>query len=88
MVTSDMSRYIVFVNFNPSPGEENNYFTHIDGVAAKGYNEWRPSEFKCLEYVDWNTSNKVLFVCCNARIVYLHRQRGDDKLIEGALIKY
>jgi len=56
LVTPEMSRYEVFVNFDPMPGEENLYFTHVNGMLAEGQNEWRPREFSCLEYVDWNTS--------------------------------
>jgi len=55
LVTEDMSRYEVFVNFDPPPGEESLYFTHVNGELAEGHNEWRPHEFRCLEYVDWNT---------------------------------
>ena len=57
LVTDDMSRYEVFVNFDPKTGQESLYFTHtIEGLLAEGHNEWRPREFACLEYVDWNTS--------------------------------
>lgn len=57
LVTDDMWRYVAFVNFNPIPGEESRYFTHVGGELAPGHNEWRPREFSCLEYIDWNTSN-------------------------------
>jgi hypothetical protein len=55
LVTEDMSRYEVFVNFDPPPGKESLYFTYVNGELAEGHNEWRPPEFRCLEYVDWNT---------------------------------
>ena len=34
LVTPEMSRYEVFVNFDPMPGEENLYFTHVNGMEC------------------------------------------------------